>query len=98
LAAKVTPALARVPTWSREAWLRFSEVGGAAPAGGGGGGGGLAGVQPDSVTVREVDPSPTVALQLADRKLEALNLNLPSELALPDAADSDETTVIVAFG
>jgi hypothetical protein len=101
LGAKVTPAVARLPTWLRDVWLRLSEVGGVAPDGGGGGGGGGGGagdvaVQPESVTTTDVDPSPTVALQVLARKPEALNLKSPSLSALPVAVDSGEVTVIVA--
>jgi hypothetical protein len=45
------------------------EDGGGLEGGGGGGGGGgeVDGVQPESVATTEVDPSPTVALQVLDR-------------------------------
>jgi hypothetical protein len=54
-------------------------------------------VQPESVTTTDVDPSPTVALHVLDRKLEAPKLNRPRPSALPIAVDSGEDTVIVAF-
>jgi hypothetical protein len=83
-----------VPTWSSEAWLRLSDVGGVAVAGGGGGGDT---VHPARVTTTDVDPSPTFALQVLDLKPEAPNLNSPFLSALPVAVDSGEETVIVAF-
>jgi len=73
----------------------LSDVGGVAVAGGGGGGG--ATVHFARVTTTDVDPSPTVALQVLDLKPEAPNLNAPFLSALPVAVDSDEETVIVAF-
>jgi hypothetical protein len=54
-------------------------------------------VQPESATTTDVDPSPTVTLQVLERKPEALNLNSPLLSALPVAVDSGEVTVIVAF-
>jgi hypothetical protein len=66
--AKVTPAVASVPTRSRDVWLRLTDVGGEAFDGGGGGGGGvLEGVHPERFVTTDVDPSLTVALQVLDR-------------------------------
>jgi hypothetical protein len=96
-AGKVTPATDRLPTRLSEAGLRLSDVGGVALGGGGGGGGGVPGVQPERVTVTDVEPSPTVALHVLDRNPEALNLNSPFPSALPVAVDSGEETVIVAL-
>jgi hypothetical protein len=61
------------------------------------GGGELAGVQPESATATDVEPSPTVALQVLDVKPEALTLKSPFEPARPVAVDSGDETLIVAF-
>jgi hypothetical protein len=62
--AKVTPAVASVPTRSRDVWLRLTDVGGEAFDGGGGV---LEGVHPERFVTTDVDPSLTVALQVLDR-------------------------------
>ena len=72
-AASSTEPTASVSTVSSDVWLSVT----AATAGAGTGGGGGAGVQPDSVATTEVDPSLTVALQVLDRKLEAVTRNRP---------------------
>src|SRR4051812_36576509 len=61
------------------------------------GGGELVGVQLESVATTDEEPSPTVALQVLERKPDPLTLKSPFEPARPVADDSGDDTVIVAF-
>ena len=93
-AASSTDPTASESTVSSEVWLRVTAATAGAGAGGGGGG---AVVQPESVATTEVDPSLTVALQVLDRKPEAVTLYSPLLSAVRDAVDSGDVTVTFAF-